>query len=147
MTLINLNFIQFYQPLVKADLTNKRLSITSIDNVFVICEEGHTSTISRFNDEWNESLNDYDLIEVLNSTDSGDKEKYESFPSFKELVLDIKRAQESQQSNLRLDEDKSANVDSSSSVYSRSDDSTSKQGERHYPLWWNSANHRPFRPH
>lgn len=90
--------------------------------------------ISRFNGGWGGSLNDYDLIEVLNLTGSGGEEEYESFSSFEELVLGAGRAQESQQSDLRLDEDKGANADSSSSVHSRSDGSTSKQGGRYYPL-------------
>ena len=50
---------------------------------------------------------------------------------FEELVLGAEAAQESQQSGLRLGEDKSANIDSSSSIYSRSDGSTSEQGGRH----------------
>ncbi len=43
-------------------------------------------------------------------------------------------AQESQQSGLRLGEDKGVNTDSSSSVHSRSDGSTSEQGGRHCSL-------------
>ena len=46
-------------------------------------------------------------------------------------MLGAGAAQESQQSGLRLGEDKGTNTNSSSSVYSRSDGSTSKQGGRH----------------
>ncbi len=134
MTLINLDSIQFYQPPAKADLAGKRPSMASVGDVSVVCGEGHTPTVPRSNGGWGGSLNDYDLIEVLDSTGSGGGEEYESFPSFEELVLGAGRAQESQQSDLRLDGDKGANADSSSSVHSRSDGSTSEQGGRHCPL-------------
>lgn len=51
MTLINLNFIQFYQSFIKADLVNKKPSIMSIDNVFIICEERYAFRVLKFNDE------------------------------------------------------------------------------------------------
>ena len=134
MTLINLDSIQFYQPPTKADLTGKGPSMSSVGDVPVICGEGHTPTVPRSKGGWDGSLNDYDLIQVLDSTGSGGGEEYESFPSFEELVLGAGRAQESQQSDLRLDGDKGANTDSSSSVHSRSDGSTSEQGGRHCSL-------------
>ena len=73
ITLIDLDFIHFYEFLNKANLTNKRSLITFVNNVFVICEEKYTSTISKFNDEWDKLLNDYDLIEVFNSINSSSK--------------------------------------------------------------------------
>ena len=66
------------------------------------------------------------------SRDGGEEDK--NLPSFEELVLGAGAAQESQQSGLRLCGDKGANTDSSSSIYSRSDDSTSEQGGRHCSL-------------
>lgn len=134
MTLINLDSIQFYQPPTKADFAGKGPSMSSVGDILVICGEGHIPTVPRSNGGWGESLNDYDLTEVLDSTASGDGEEYESFPSFEELVLGAGRAQESQQSDLRLGGDKGANTDSSSSVHFRSDGSTSEQGGRHCSL-------------
>ena len=64
----------------------------------------------------------------------GGGEEDESFLSFEELLLGAGRAQESQRSGLRLGGDKGANTDSSSSVHSRSDGSTSEQGERRCSL-------------
>lgn len=46
-------------------MIDKRLSITSIDNILVICEEGYVFMISKFNNEWGKLFNDYDLIEVF----------------------------------------------------------------------------------
>ena len=74
ITLINLNFIQFYQSLIKVDLIDKRLLITSIDDVLVICEKGYIFTVSRFNGGWGELFNDYNLIEVLEFTSSSTKD-------------------------------------------------------------------------
>lgn len=91
MTLINLNFIQFYQLLIKTDLIDKGLFMFSLNDVFVVCEEGYTSTISRFNDEWGELFNDYELIKVLDSIGSIDREEYESFLFFEELMFNVKR--------------------------------------------------------
>ncbi len=132
--MIDLDSIHFYQPPRKADLTGKRPSMASVGNVPVICGEVYTPTVPKSNGGWGESLNDYDLIEVFDSTGSACREEYESFPSVEEIVLNAGRAQESQQSNLRLDGDKSANIDSSNSIHSRSDGSTSGQGGRHCPL-------------
>ncbi len=126
MILIDLDSIQFYYPLTKADLAGKRPSIASISNIPVIYKEGYTPTVSRSNGGWGGLLNDYDLIEVLESTGSSSKDPLD--------LLSYKRAQELQQSGLRLGEDKGANTDSSSSVYSRSDGSTSEQGGRHCSL-------------
>ncbi|KAF6238790.1 hypothetical protein HO173_003297 [Letharia columbiana] len=147
--------------------------MASVGDVPVICGEGYTPTVPRSNGGWGGPLNDYDLIEVLDSTGSSSKdpldllsykhtldlkgtelyagapsngldlsssrsrgggEEDENFPSFEELVLGAGAAQESQQSGLRLGEDKGANTDSSSSVHSRSDGSTSEQGGRHCSL-------------
>ena len=50
-------------------------------------------------------------------------------------MLGAEEARESQQSNLRLNKDKGANIDSSSSsIHSRIEGSTSKQDGRHYFL-------------
>ena len=126
MTLIDLDSVQFYQPSTKANLAGKRPSMASVSDVPVIYKEGYTPTVSKSNDGWGGPLNDYDLIEVLESTGSSLKDPLN--------LLSYKRAQELQQSGLRLDEDKGANTDSSSSVHSRSDGSTSEQGERHCSL-------------
>ena len=103
--------------------------MSSISDVSVVCGEGHTPTVPKSNGGWGESLNEYDLIEVFDATGSAGREEYESFPSVEELVLSAGRAQESQQSDLRLDGDKSANTDSGSSIHSRSNGSTSGQVE------------------
>ncbi len=126
MTLIDLDSIQFYQPSTKADLAGKRPSMALVSDVPVIYEEGYTPTVSRSNGGWGGPLNDYDLIEVLESTGSSSKDPHD--------LLSYKRAQELQQSGLRLGEDKGANTNSSSSVHSRSDGSTSEQGGRHCSL-------------
>ncbi len=69
-------------------------------------------------------------LDISGAHDKDGEEKDESFLFFKKLLLDAERAQESQRSGLRLNKDKDANTDSSSSVHSRSDGSTSEQGER-----------------
>ena len=74
MTLINLDSIQFYQPPIKADLAGKGSSMASVGDASVICGEGHTPTVHRSNGGWGGPLNDYDLIEVLNSTSSSSKD-------------------------------------------------------------------------
>ena len=48
--------------------------MTSVGNVPVICGEGYTPTVPRSNGGWGGSLNDYDLIEVLDSTSSSSKD-------------------------------------------------------------------------
>ena len=126
MTLIDLDFIQFYQPPTKADLADKRPSVASVGDVPLVYGEGYTPTVPRSNGGWGGPLNDYDLIEVLESTGSSSKDPLH--------FLSYKRAQELQQSGLRLGEDKGANTDSSSSVHSRSDGSTSEQGGGHCSL-------------
>lgn len=73
MTLINLNFIQFYQLLVKVDLIDKRSSMTSINDVFVVCEKKYILTISKFNNGWNEQIDNNDLIEIFDLIDSSSK--------------------------------------------------------------------------
>ena len=76
MTLINSDSIQSYQPPTKADLAGKRPSVASVGNVPVICGEGYTPTVPRSNGGLGGSLNDYDLIEVLDSTGSKTKTCY-----------------------------------------------------------------------
>ena len=74
MTLINLDSIQFYQPPAKADLVGRRPSMASVGDVPVTCGEGYTPTVPRSNGGWGGSLNNYDLIEVLDSTGSSSKD-------------------------------------------------------------------------
>ena len=74
MTLIDLDSIHFYQPPSKADSTGKRPSMASVGDVPVICGEGYTPTVARSNGAWGGSLNNYDLIEVLDSTSSSSKD-------------------------------------------------------------------------
>lgn len=91
---------------------------------------------------WVRRLNDYKLAPGLsNGPDpigghgGGGGEEDESYPSVEELLLGIGGAQESRRTGLRLGGDKGANMDSSSSVYTRSDSSTSEeQDERHCSL-------------
>ena len=65
MTLINLDSIQFYQLPVKAGLADKRSSMASVNDVSVVCEERYAPTISRSSNEWNERIDNNDLIKVL----------------------------------------------------------------------------------
>ncbi len=88
MTLIDLDSIHFYQPPSKADLASKRPSIASVGDVPVICGEGYTPTVPRSNGGWGGSLNDYDLIKVLDSTGSSSKDPLNLF-SYKH-TLDLK---------------------------------------------------------
>ena len=55
----------------------------------------------------------------------------ESFPSFEELVLDAGETRESQQSGLKLNENKDANTDSNNSIHSKIEKSTFEQNGRH----------------
>ena len=48
--------------------------MASVGDAPVICGEGHTPTVPRSNGGWGGPLNDYDLIEVLNSTTSSSKD-------------------------------------------------------------------------
>lgn len=68
MTLINLDSIQFYQTPTKADLAGKKLSMTSVDDVAVIYGEKNAPKVPRSSGGWGRRLNDYDLIEVPDST-------------------------------------------------------------------------------
>ncbi len=88
MTLINLDSIQFYQPPTKADLAGKRPSVASVGDVPVICGEGYVPTVPRSNGGWGGPLNDYDLIEVLESTGSSTKDPLDLL-SYKH-ALDLK---------------------------------------------------------
>ena len=74
MTLIDLDSIHFYQPPSKADLASKRPSMASVGDIPVICGEGYTPTVPRSNGGWGGPLNDYDPIEVLDSTGSSSKD-------------------------------------------------------------------------
>lgn len=79
MTLIDLNFIQFYQSLIKVNWANKTPSMTSVSDVLIICEKRYAATVSRFSSEWGKQLNDYDLTEVLDLTDLLLKDSFNLF--------------------------------------------------------------------
>ena len=91
MTLINLNFIQFYQLLVKADLADKRSSKTSVNDVFVVCEEKYAPTVSRSNNEWDERIDNNDQIEVLDLAGPSSEDPldlfYKQAPNLKDTEL------------------------------------------------------------
>ena len=74
MTLIDLDSIHFYQPPSRADLASKRPSMASVGDVPVICGEAYTPTVPRSNGGWGGPLNNYDLIEVIDSTGSSSKD-------------------------------------------------------------------------
>lgn len=69
------------------------------------------------------SLNELDLN---NSRNKDDKKKNKNFLFFEKLILDVEITQKSQQSGLRLDENKNANIDNSNNVYFRNDGSISE---------------------
>lgn len=79
MTLIDLNFIQFYQSLIKVNWADKTLLITSVSDVLIICEKRYAATVSKFSNKWDEQLNDYNLTEVLNLTDLLLKDSFNLF--------------------------------------------------------------------
>lgn len=79
MSLINLNFIQFYRLLVKVDLIDKRSSTTSIDDVFVICENKYALMISRSNNEWNERIDNNNLMKIFDLIDSSSENPFNLF--------------------------------------------------------------------
>ena len=90
--MINLDFIQFYQLFIKADLIIKELFIISINNTFVIYGQKYISRVSRFNGGWNRLLSDYNLIEIFNligssSTDSLDLLFYKYTLDLKDIEL------------------------------------------------------------
>ena len=88
MTLIDLDSIHFYQPPSKADLASKRPSMASVGDIPVIYVEGYTPTVPRSNGGWGRSLNDYDLIEVLDLTGSSSIDPLDLL-SYKH-ILDLK---------------------------------------------------------
>ena len=79
MTLINLNFIQFYQVFVKVGLTDKQSSMTSINDVFVVCEKRYALTVSKSNNEWNERIDNNDLIEIFDLIDLSSENFFDLF--------------------------------------------------------------------
>ena len=99
MTLIDLDSIYFYQPPSKADLTSKRPSMASVGDVPVIYGEGYIPTVPRSNGGWGRSLNDYDLIEVLDSTGSSSKDPLDLL-SFKH-TLDLKGTESYAEGSIR----------------------------------------------
>ncbi len=73
-------------------------------------------------------------LDLSNSHSEDNKDEDKRFSFFKKLLLNVEEAQESQQSDLKLGENKVANTDSSSSIHSKNNSSTSEQGERHCSL-------------
>lgn len=69
-------------------------------------------------------------LDLNDDHDKNNEEKDESFLFLKKLLLDVERAQESQRSNLRLNEDKNANTDNSCSVHFKNDDWIFEQDEK-----------------
>ena len=88
MTSINLDSIQFYQPPIKANLAGKQPSMALVDNAPVIYGDGHISRVPRSNGGCGGALNNYDLIEVLDSTGSSSKDPLDLL-SYKH-ALDLK---------------------------------------------------------
>ena len=70
------------------DLAGKRPSMASVGDVPVICGEEYTPMFPRSNGGWGGPLNDYDLIEVLDSTGSSSKDPLD-LVSYKH-ALDLK---------------------------------------------------------
>ena len=91
MTLVNLDSIQFYQLPVKADLADKRSSMTSVNDVPVICEERYAPTVSRSSNGWDERIDNNDQIEVLDLTDPSSEDpldlSYKQAPNLKGTEL------------------------------------------------------------
>lgn len=79
MTLINFDSIQFYQTPTKADLAGKKPSMTSVDDVAVICGENNAPKVPRSSRGWGKRLNNYDFIEVPDSTGSSPKDSPDLF--------------------------------------------------------------------
>ena len=79
MTLINLDFIQFYRSFIKIDLTDKQLSMASINDVFVVYEKKYVFTIFRFSNEWNKQIDNNDLIEIFDLINSSLKNSFDLF--------------------------------------------------------------------
>lgn len=68
MILVNLDFIQFYQLLVKADLTDKQSLMALINDILVICEKRYALMVSRFSNKWDKQIDNNDQIDVLDLT-------------------------------------------------------------------------------
>lgn len=73
--------------------------MTSVSNVLVICEEGYAPRDSRFSGGWGESLNDYDLSEVLDST--GSSSTYSLDLLSHKHTLDLKDTESYAEGNIR----------------------------------------------
>ena len=71
------------------------------------------------------------MIEIFDSIDSIEKKKYESFLFVEKLILNIEKTQKSQQSNLKLNENKIANIDNNNNIYFKNDGSTFEQGRKY----------------
>lgn len=91
MTLINLDSIQFYQLPVKADLADKRSSMTSINDDSAVCEKRYAPTVSRSSNKWDERIDNNDLIEVLDLTGPSSQDpfdlSYKQAPNLKGIEL------------------------------------------------------------
>lgn len=70
MPLIDLDSVELYQTPAKADLAGERLLMASIGNIPVVYGEENTHTVPGRNGGWDRQLDQYDVIEVLDLTDS-----------------------------------------------------------------------------
>lgn len=48
MTLVNLNFIQFYQFSIKVDLADKQLLMVLVNNIYIVCKNKYALTVFKF---------------------------------------------------------------------------------------------------
>ena len=77
MTFIDLDSIQFYQPLAKANLAGKRTPMASNSGLPVTCGEKSTPTVAKPGGGWDGRLDDCDLIEVLDLTGMSPKDPFD----------------------------------------------------------------------
>lgn len=73
--------------------------MASVGDVPVIYREGYTSIVPRSNGGWGGSLNDYNLIEVLNSTSSSSKDPLDILSC--KYILDLKGTKLYVEGNIR----------------------------------------------
>lgn len=93
MTLIDLNFIQFYQSPIKSNLSRKKTFKTFIVRNFTISERENSSEIFESKNEWNTSWSD-NFIQFPNIVDSLFKKHLdflrEKASNFKEIEANLK---------------------------------------------------------
>lgn len=73
-------------------------------------------------------LNKFDFN---NSRNKDGEKKNEIFLFFKKLIFGIEKAQKSQQSNLKLNENNVVNIDNNNSFYCKNDNSIFEQDEKY----------------